>query len=250
MKRAISVCIAAAALAGASGCSPAPAGRDDESASGAAAMAVGWTKPPVIESVARSGSDLVVVGRAEPGARVVLRGASGDARAAVAGAAGRFDIRMEAPVDSVLLQPETQNGQDAVASPDRLLLIDGGRGPIAILRPGAATRRLDAAPSLGAVDGDGRQRIASGRAAAGTRSLDVWSGEARSTVAPEPSGFWTLMLPPEGGQPLRIGARSFGWSGEGPRRVEGLSVERRDGGWSVDWSGAGGARQWTWLPVD
>lgn len=244
MKRAISFGTAALALATLAGCTPAPSGK---AAKRQEEAATGWTRPPVIRRVARVASDLIVTGLAEPGARVVLRGASGDAHAAVADDRGRFEIRMEAPQGHLMLRPETQIGQDAAPSPDRLLLIDGGQGPVAVLRAGSATRRLDAAPALGSIDSDGRQRIASGRTTAGARTLQVASGDATMAVAPDAEGFWTLMLPPSGGRPIRIGSRAFDWPDESGAETD-LSVERGAEGWSVRWSGTGGARQWTWLP--
>lgn len=246
MKRAILSASAALALAALGGCSPAPIGK---AAGNQTEAASGWTRPPVIQRVMRATTGLIVTGLAEPGARVVLRGASGDAHAAMADERGRFEIRMGAPAEHLILRPETQIGQDAAPSPDRLLLVDGGRGPIAILRAGGATRRLDAAPALGAIDGDGRQYIASGRTVPGTRALPVSTGETSTTVAPAVDGAWTLMLPSSRAQPIRIGARSFVWPDESPRSGDDLVVEREADGWSIAWVGPEGARQWTWLPT-
>ena len=158
------------------------------------AAASGWTRPPAILSVRRASASLVFTGEAEPGTRVVLRNDSGAAYAAAADGRGRFEIRMAAPAGDLWLQPETQIGQDAAPSPDRLLIVAGGRGPIAILRSGGPTRRLDRAPVLGAVDSDGRMRLASGPAT-GTVPIEVQAGGESVRVTPA-AGRWSLMLRP------------------------------------------------------
>ncbi len=208
--------------------------------------ASGWTRPPAILSVRRVSASLVFSGEAEPGARVVLRNDSGAAYAVAADGRGRFEIRMAAPAGDLWLQPETQNGQDAAPSPDRLLIVAGGRGPIAILRSGGPTLRLDRAPALGAVDSDGRMRLASGRAA-GPGPVVVQAGGESVRVTPA-AGRWSLMLRPASG-PDVIGTDGsrFAWPGEsGSGAVP--RVERAGQGWTAVWTGAGGARQTTWLP--
>lgn len=241
MKRTI-LSLAAVALAGA--CSPgAPEqGGDQTDASRE------WARPPAIEAVSRSGSSLVVSGAADPEARVVLRGHDGTAFAATADSRGRFEVGVPAPAGHLLLRPETQVGQDAAPSPDQLLILAGGQGPAAVLRTGGPTRRLDAAPGLGAIDGDGRMRLVSGRVAAGTKVVEVQNGRDTIQVAPDAAGLWSVILPARGGpDPVRVDGREFIWPGgiEGDRP---LSVERLDGGWRIGWTGAGGARQTTWLP--
>jgi hypothetical protein len=207
----------------------------------------GWSRPPEIRAVQRASASLIFTGAAEPGARVVLRSDSGEAYAAAADGRGRFEIRMTAPAGHLWLRPETQIGQDSAPSPDRLLIVAGGRGPIAILRTGGPTRRLDRAPALGAVDSDGRMRLASGRAA-GTAPVVVQAAGESVRVAPDPQGRWSLMLrPADGPDEIQAGARRFAWPGEA---VGGTAprVERAGQGWRVVWTGSGGARQSTWLP--
>lgn len=210
------------------------------------AAASGWTRPPAILSVRRASASLVFTGEAEPGTRVVLRNDSGAAYAAAADGRGRFEIRMAAPAGDLWLQPETQIGQDAAPSPDRLLIVAGGRGPIAILRSGGPTRRLDRAPVLGAVDSDGRMRLASGPAT-GTVPIEVQAGGESVRVTPA-AGRWSLMLRPASGPDvIEAGGTRFVWPGEsGPGVVP--RVERAGPGWRAVWTGAGGARQTTWLP--
>lgn len=245
MKRAI-LSMVVAGLAGATAaCSPPPT----ERAGGAGRTAAAWTRPPVVTRVERAGPALLVAGVAEPEGRVVLRSDGGEAFAASADARGRFEIRLPAPSGHLLLRPETQVGQDAARSPDQLLILAGGQGPIAVLRPGGSTRRLDAAPALGAIDSDAGLRLASGRAAVGTARVEVRSGGEALQVAPDASGLWSVVLPPfEGAEGIEVAGHAFVWPGEAVA-AGGLMVERAGTGWRVRWSGPGGARQSTWLPV-
>lgn len=239
---AVLICVANAA------CSP-PAPATAEKARVPAAVG-GWTRPPMIRSVQRIPGGLVFSGLAEPGARVVLRSDSGPAHAAAADDQGRFEIRVTAPAGDLLLRPETQVGQDAAPAPEWLLIVAGGRGPVAILRAGGATRRLDRAPPLGAVDSDGRMRLVSGRSAPAGAPIDLQAGGESGRVTPDASGRWSLVLTPSvGPDEIRVGGRAFIWPGEGAGRVDsGTQVERAGAGWRVVWSGPAGGRQTTWLP--
>jgi len=232
-------------LAGA-GCS-APATPEPETTR-ARAAAEGWTRPPTIQSVRRAPTGLIFVGQSEPGSRIVLRSDSGPAHAASADPQGRFEIRMAAPVADLLLRPETQIGQDASPSPDRLLIVAGPRGPVAMLTAGGATRRLDAAPALGAVDSDGRLRLVSGSGSAAGPAIEVQAGGQAGRVTPDAAGRWSLVLAPSPGpEEIRVGDRTFLWPGEGTGESA-LRVERAGAGWRVIWSGPAGGRQTTWLP--
>jgi len=227
-------------------CSPSapPEPRDPRSAAGSS----GWTQPPLIRSVQRTAGALIFTGQAEPGARVVLRSDTGPAHAAAADDQGRFEIRMTPPAGDVLLRPETQVGQDASPSPDRLLIVAGGRGPVAILRTGGPTRRLDRAPALGAVDSDGRMRLVSGFGAPRDGPVDLQAGGETGKVTPDATGRWSLVLPPSTGpDEIRVGGRTFVWPGESGDAAD-LRVERAGAGWRVVWSGPAGGRQTTWLP--
>jgi hypothetical protein len=236
--------LAAALAAVMTACSPAPARETRESET-----PTGWTRPPEIEAVRRAQASLIFSGRAEPDARVVLRNDQGVAYAAAADADGRFEIRMAAPDASLLLRPETQVGQDAVASPDRLLIVEGGRGPIAVLRAGGPTRRLDGGPVLGAVDSDGRSLLASGQARAASGRIEVVAAGETGQVDTDAQGRWSLMLgSASAGDSIRVGGRDFAWPGPGASGAAALQVERAGAGWRVGWIGPAGARQWTWLP--
>lgn len=244
MKRAM-LSMAAAVLAGAAAaCSP----PSSEQTTGDASAARDWARPPVIERVERAGSALTVSGVADPGARVVLRGGDGAAFAATADAGGGFDIRVPAPAGHLLLRAETQVGQDAAPSPDRLLVLAAGQGPIAVLRPGGPTRRLDPAPALGAIDSDGRMRLASGRVPPGTPAVEVQTGGETAPVVPDAEGRWSVILARrDGPDVLRVGGREFAWPGEGDGSAD-QQVERIGSGWRIRWTGPGGAGQTTWLP--
>lgn len=245
MKRAMLAATAVALAMGFAGCSAAPA----DQAAAQAEAAADWTRPPLIERVGQADGELVITGTAQPGGRVVLRNDAGAAFAASADSGGRFEIRMARPQDHLLLRPETQVGQDAAPSPDRLLILAGGRGPIAVLRFGGPTRRLDAAPPLGAVDSDGRMRLASGLVKPGTSLVEVESGGGAVQVVPDADGRWSLMLPPQPAPDrIRVSGGAFDWPGEAGAR-DSLTVEQVPGGWRIGWSGPSGARQSTWLPA-
>ena len=227
---------------GAGGCSPSP-----EAKAGAAQADDGWTQPPTIANARLAGATLIIDGVAEPGARVVLRGDAGAAYAVTADEAGAFQIRMIASPQTVLLRPETQIGQDAAASPERLLLVEGGKGPMAVLRPGQSTRRLDPAPPLGAIDSDGGQVLASG-AIDGPQTISA--GGRTSTISPDGEGRWSLLLDPSQAAAITVGGRTFAWPGSsasgGPTASP--EVTRAGAGWRVRWSASQGSLQSTWLP--
>lgn len=208
----------------------------------------GWTRTPAILAIRPAEGGLVVTGRAQPGGRVVLRNSAGAAYAAAADAAGAFEIRIATAEPALLLRPEIQVGEDAAASPDRLLILDRGRGPVAVLGVGRAAIRLDAAPALGAVDSDGRSTVVSGRAQ-GDDPVTVVADGASTRLQPGPGGGWSLLVAATPGEVIQVNGRDFVWPGSGDAAPGDLQVERDAGGWGVGWTGPGGARQWTWLPV-
>lgn len=205
------------------------------------AATAGWAMPPRIDSVTRARATLIFKGQAQPGGRVVLRSTDGAAYAVVADDQGRFDIRMVLPAGSVMLTPETQVGQEASASPQRLVILDGGRGPIALVTPGAPARRLSATPALGTVDADGRSVLVSGRAAPGG-DVSVQIGDRPAVaVRAGPDGGWSLAVDGVGPRRIVVEGDVFDYPGGG---VAGRAGE----GWRVDWTAPDGARQSTWLP--
>ncbi|WP_183252117.1 hypothetical protein [Brevundimonas basaltis] len=244
MKRAMLSMAAAVLAGGAAACSPSPPERTASEAQAARE----WARPPVIERVERAGTSLMVSGVADPGARVVLRGDDGAAFAATADPGGGFDIRVPVPAGHRLLHAETQIGQDAAPAPDRLLILAAGKGPIAVLRAGGATRRLDPAPVLGAIDSDGHMRLASGRVPPGTPAVEIQTGGETVPVVPDAEGRWSVILAPrEGTDQVRVGGRDFAWPGEGGASGD-WQVERIGAGWRIRWTGPGGSGQTTWLP--
>lgn len=216
--------------------------RAAETTVGDGAATSGWAIPPRIDSVVRSQATLIFRGQAQPGGRVVLRSTDGAAYAAVADDKGAFDIRMAAPAGSVTLTPETQVGQEASPAPQRLVILDGGRGPITLLTPGAPARRLNAAPSLGAVDADGRSVLVSGKAAPGGDVQIQIDDRSPVSVQVGPDGSWSL--PVDGVGPRRIAVEGDVFAYPGGVGPAGRAGE----GWRVDWTAPDGARQSTWLP--
>lgn len=212
-----------------------------ETAAAEDAASSGWAIPPRIDSVVRAQATLIFKGQAQPGGRVVLRSSDGAAYAVVADDKGGFDIRMVAPAGSVMLTPETQVGQEASPAPQRLIVLDGGRGPIALLTPGAPARRLNATPSLGAVDADGRSVLVSGRSAPGADVSVQIDDRAAVAVRAGPDGRWSLTVDGVGARRIAVEGDVFAYPGAGP-------AGRAGEGWRVDWAAPDGARQSTWLP--
>jgi hypothetical protein len=239
--RRMAAIMTATLLASCSGPSDAP------EPSTAAESARDWVIPPRVETVRVDSGSLVFAGGAQPGGRVVLRTEAGAAFAAVADAEGRFEIRMTRPAGDLVLHPETQRGQDAAPSPETILVLAGG--PIAMLSPGIPTRRLDAGPSLGAVDSDGRVMVLSGRAPAETSvTVSVSGRDVPGDVTADARGQWMTVLPGAGAAPIRVDGSLFDYPG-GRSDPDGFKVQQAGAGWTVHWSAPDGARQTTWLPA-
>lgn len=211
----------------------------------------GWTRTPEIHAVRTAGDGLVFSGAAEPGARVVLRSAAGEAYAAAAGDDGRFEVPVPRPSAALLLRPETQIGQEAAESPDRLVILDGGRGPIAVLRAGGAAVRLDSGALLGAIDSDGRAVLASGRSATPDTPVEVSVAGAARRVRPLSNGRWSAIIEAAPGDVVTVDGREHAWPAGGVAGAAGeggLLARRAGAGWALEWTGPSGARQSTWLP--
>lgn len=205
-----------------------------------------WLSPPRIGSVTAAGSDLMIRGLTSPGGRVVLRSPVGEAFAASADAEGRFELRMPRPAGDRLLTPEIQNGEDAAPAPERLLILSGG--PVALLRPGGASLRLDRGAPLESIDSDGSSLLASGRARAGARVV-VDLGRGPQTVTADATGRWVSHAV-EGGGPVvvTVDGASFAYPGSGGGGGASLTVEPAGAGWRAVWALPSGARQASWFP--
>jgi len=203
-----------------------------------------WAQPPLIEAAVRDGSMVVVRGRAGPDARVVLRGADGAAVAVGADASGRFELRVPATSGDIRLTPEVQVGEDAAPSPETLVLIRGGAGPIALIAAGEPTVRLDGQGMLDAVDSDGSAVIVSGLAA-GTAPTVLIDG-VRAVVVEASGGRWRATAP--GGAPgvIEVGGERFEFPGFGAQSD--FTPVRAGQGWRLTWPTGPSGRQTTWLP--
>lgn len=216
-----------------------PAARASE-----APAASAWVQPPRIDAVAVDGTDRLVRGAAGPGARVVLRGADGEAVAAAADGGGRFELRMPAPDAPVLLTPEVQVGEDASVSPYRLVLIPGG--PAALIAAGEATRRLDAAGPLDAIDSDGAALQIVGRAPPQGAPPTVLVDGAPEAVTRLSDGRWRVLVSGGGARSIVVGGRAYAYPGVGA--PEGTTLSRAGDGWRIGWPTPPQGRQETWLP--
>lgn len=209
----------------------------------------GWVAPPMIETVERRRAGLLVRGRMAPLGRIVLRGPGNTAYAAGADDQGRFELRVAPPAADALFVVEARIGQDAAPSPYRMLASLDPAGPIALLAPGAPSRRLDPAGALDVVDSDGRALLASGRARPGTAVTISVGGGGVTQARAGADGRWTLMLAAPGDAPtdIVVAGRRYGYPGSGPAG-DGLVVERLEGGWRSSWSLSSASRQTSWFP--
>lgn len=203
-----------------------------------------WIQPPRIDAVVADGTDRLVRGAAGPGARVVLRGSAGQAVAAAADPKGRFELRIPAHSAPVLLTPEVQVGEDASVSPDRLVLIPGG--PAALIAAGEATRRLDAAGPLDAIDSDGAALQIVGRAPPQGGPPTVMVDGAPEAVTRLPDGRWRVLVSGAGARSIGVGGRTYAYPGAAA--PEGTTLSRAGDGWRIGWPTPPQGRQETWLP--
>ncbi|WP_288757224.1 hypothetical protein [uncultured Brevundimonas sp.] len=235
------IVIMAMLVAGAGACSG-----EDEAAPQASEAPAGsaWIQPPRIDALAADGTDRLVRGAAGPGARVVLRGADGEAVAAAADSKGRFELRIPAPSAPVLLTPEVQLGEDASVSPDRLVLIPGG--PAALIAAGEATRRLDAAGPLDAIDSDGAALQIVGRASPQGAPPTVVVDGAPEAVTRLSDGRWRVLVSGGGARSIVVGGRTYAYPGVGA--PEGTTLARAGDGWRIGWPTPPQGRQESWLP--
>jgi hypothetical protein len=211
----------------------------------------GWIMPPAVTGVTGDGTELVVAGQADPGGRVVLRTPEGRAYAAVADAAGAFEVRLTA-VNGMVLTPEAQLGQETVPAPERLLIMDAIRGTAVLLSPGGGSRRLGAAPLLSSVDFDGRAVILSGHAAPDSQVGVEIPGRGPVQIKADAVGRWRIGLDGAVPSEVRVEGRAFAIpalsvDAVSPGSAAILRVERDDGD-LLKWYAPDGAPQTSWLP--
>lgn len=237
----VSAVLVASLSAGLAGCS----GADDrETQPVEAAQGSAWAQPPLIESAARDGGTVLVRGRAGADARVVLRGADGAAVAVGADSSGRFELRVPAAFGDTRLTPEIQVGEDAAPSPESLVLIRGGDGPMVLIASGEPTVRLDGRGVLDAVDSDGSAVIMSGWVS-GPAPIVLVDG-VRAVVVGQSGGRWRATAP--GGAPavIQVGGERFVFPGFGTQSD--FTPMRAGQGWRFTWPTGPSGRQTTWLP--
>jgi hypothetical protein len=220
-------------------------GASGDETAGPEAVPATWRMPPRVEAAERTAGALELTGMAEPGARVVLRQAGGEAHAVTAGADGAFLLRIPTGPGELSLQPQDQEGQDAVAGPD--LIVALADGTVAALSPGAATRRLDSGLGLGAVDSDGRMAIVSGRTSRGmeTSRVSVGGGPTMD-VQSDARGIWAVRVnasTASAGVTVDGVAHQLGLSGAAPGAVIAAGSGRL-----IGWTAPDGAIMQTWLP--
>lgn len=209
----------------------------------------GWAASPAIESVERKGETLKVVGHMEPLGRVALTAAGEDSYAVGADEQGRFELDIRSPAHDTIFEIESREGQDASPAPYRLLVSRDPTGPIALMSPGEASRRLDAGGALDGIDSDGAMGVASGRATPGTTVRVGIIGRQPSTARASRDGRWSLAVPGLSDAPaaLAVGARRYAYPGGG-RETEPPTLERAGQGARLVWPLSQKSRQSTWFP--
>lgn len=208
----------------------------------------GWVAPPRILSVTKSAQNLVIRGETDSDRRIVLRSSKGEAYAAMADRDGGFVVSLPRPSGHVLYHPEVQNGESAVLSPEVLLVVDGGNGPLALLRAGGPSLRLGSAPILGSVDADESRVLLSGQLSAADGSVRVTTERGTRAHRLGPDGKWTVAEDLVGPQAIQVEGQSFAWPGRGDAVAGQAEVDRAGQGWRVNWLTPGGGHQSTWLP--
>lgn len=225
-----------------------PVGRREPDAP---AEADAWMRPPMVESVSLAAESVLVRGRADPRARVVLRLGEDAAYAASADGQGRFEVRAPRPRAPALLEPQAEAGREVARSPERLLLV----GDAAVLvAPGEPAHRLDRRQPLQVVDSDDRLLAASGVSTPGATVVVELQGRPPVRVVADAAGRWaaTLGPAPDGAVRLSVDARAYVYPGPGAPLADDAKgaprAERAGLGWRASWSDAGGGTRRLWLP--
>lgn len=236
-------------LVGVLGALVASCDRSGEAASPKAADRDDWIAPPRILGAALSSDGIAVRGEAAPAMRIVLRSTAGDAFAAMTDRDGAFVLTLPVPKQHVLFQPEIQNGEASFLSPEKLLVLEGGQGPIALLRAGAATRRLDSGGhALGAIDSDAGQVLLSGQMPHVQGTVRVVTSRGAQSYRLGPDGFWQAAVELSAAGPIEVAGQTYDWPGPSMMSADLTRYERVGQGWRIVWQPAGGGVQTSWLP--
>ncbi|MGI8841854.1 MAG: hypothetical protein ACR2F8_13905 [Caulobacteraceae bacterium] len=251
---------AGAALAAASlaGCGPGGrTGGAQASAADPAAAERAYRPPPAIEAaMPLAGGRTLLIGRADPGARVRLATPAGRAVTALADKGGHWRILL-APSSAVRLFGLSMiEGGRAMQAEGYLAVTP--RGSAAQLRAGAAARVLAAGPGLRilAADFDRKGGTAvSGTAAPGADLSVRVDGAEKGRTRADGQGRFALALD----EPLSLGDHQLEFAGAGSRAVARIAISPpapgagpfsaalTPSGWRIDWLTPGGGTQTTLL---
>ena len=213
--------------------------------------AADWVISPMVRSIERTPTALIVRGLAAPQGRVVLHSDGETAYATGADPQGRFDLRILPPTSDMLLVVEARNGQDASPAPYQLLISHDPTGPLALLAPGAPSVRLDGAGPLDVIDSDGQAALASGRATPGAVVPVAINGGAPIQARTGRNGRWSVSLDLAGqASPatVTVAGRAYDYPGAAPVGAPGLATTSNAGGWRMAWSTRQGIGQSSWFP--
>ncbi len=242
----------AVAMAGLTACGPA----EPVSGTAGARGAAGWSTPPTLLQVAADAGGVVVLGQANPEARVRAMNVDGATFGATADRNGRYAIQIPGSAPRLLSVAAEDDGRFAAI--DGVLFVPpSAPQAAALLRPGDGARPVqsDASFRLTAVDYDQAGGVAvSGQAPAG-QPVEVWlDGALAAQGAADSAGRFALPLAARVGP----GPHTFRIvSGEArrertvtltpPETVQAFVAEPEVGGWRVKWPLPGGGSQSTIL---
>lgn len=216
-----------------------------------APVAADWVMSPMVRSIERTPSALIVKGLAAPQGRVVLHSDGQTAYATGADAQGRFDLRILPPAVDTLFVVEARNGQDASPAPYQLLVSQDPKGPLALLASGAPSVRLDAAGPLDVIDSDGEAALASGRATPGAMVPVVVNGGAPIQARTGRNGRWSVSLDltaQASPATVTVAGRAYDYPGAASVAAPGLLTTSSPSGWRMAWSTRQGIGQSSWFP--
>lgn len=211
---------------------------------------VDWIMSPMVQSIERTPSALIVRGLAVPQGRVVLSGDGAAVYATGADPEGRFELRILPPAADMVFVVETRNGQNASPAPYRLLVSHDADGPLALLGAGSPTIRLDAGGALDVIDSDGGAALASGRARPGGLVAVATNGGPPVQARVGRDGRWRTSLDISGSAPatVTVAGRAYDYPGSGQMDAAGLTSTADASGWRMVWTTRQGVGQSSWFP--